>query len=203
MTGMLGGLLDFGLGRVNTRFDESHDRAMQKRGQRESKRNRAFQERMFKNRYQYSAEDMKRAGLNPMLMAGGASSSAPAGSVGHGGSGVSSAKQSSSSFGQNQVMKEQIKNLVADTNLKDSQSHKTDEESQTQAMLQNQIAAQTLQLFEQNKLTAGNAQSVNMDNILKKTITDFYGKNKNAHLLKDAGLNINTLMDLVKSALKR
>lgn len=36
----------------------------------ESKRNRAFQERMYKNRFTYSMEDMRRAGLNPMLAAG-------------------------------------------------------------------------------------------------------------------------------------
>lgn len=33
--------------------------------------NRRFQERMFRNRYQYTVEDMKAAGINPILAAGG------------------------------------------------------------------------------------------------------------------------------------
>ena len=33
----------------------------------EARRNREFQERMTRNRYQYTMEDMRRAGLNPIL----------------------------------------------------------------------------------------------------------------------------------------
>lgn len=39
----------------------------------------AFQERMFRNRYQYQMEDMRKAGLNPILAAGASPPSGPSG----------------------------------------------------------------------------------------------------------------------------
>jgi len=33
----------------------------------EAQRNRRFQRKMYKHRYQYTVEDMRRAGLNPAL----------------------------------------------------------------------------------------------------------------------------------------
>lgn len=47
---------------------------------READLNRDFQERMFKNRYQYTTEDLKAAGLNPALAYGNLSASVPSGS---------------------------------------------------------------------------------------------------------------------------
>lgn len=48
---------------------------------RQAARNRAFQERMTRNRYQYTMEDMRKAGLNPMLAFSQGGGSAPAGST--------------------------------------------------------------------------------------------------------------------------
>jgi hypothetical protein len=45
-------------------------------------KNRDFQERMTKNRYQFQMEDMRKAGLNPMLSMGLAPPGASAGAVG-------------------------------------------------------------------------------------------------------------------------
>lgn len=39
-------------------------------GASQAKKNRKFQERMFRHRYQYASEDMKAAGINPILAAG-------------------------------------------------------------------------------------------------------------------------------------
>ena len=47
----------------------------------EAKRQRRFQERMFRNRYSYTMEDMRNAGLNPILAAKQGPGSAPGGAM--------------------------------------------------------------------------------------------------------------------------
>lgn len=47
----------------------------------EAKRNRKFQERMAKTKYQYTMEDMKKAGLNPILAYKGIGGGTPSGSM--------------------------------------------------------------------------------------------------------------------------
>lgn len=46
----------------------------------EASRNRQFQEKMAKNAHQYQVADLKAAGLNPILSAGGSGASTPSGS---------------------------------------------------------------------------------------------------------------------------
>ncbi len=46
-----------------------------------AKQNRDFQERMFKNRYQYTVEDMSKAGINPILSAKLGGGNAPPGAA--------------------------------------------------------------------------------------------------------------------------
>ena len=65
----VGGLL----GLAGTAYSASQARA-------ESRRNRDFQERMSNTAYQRSMADMKEAGLNPILAAGGKPASSPSGS---------------------------------------------------------------------------------------------------------------------------
>lgn len=57
--------------------------AANKAARKEARRNRQFQERMYRNRYQYTMTDLKSAGLNPQLgLSGGLSvGNAPAGSM--------------------------------------------------------------------------------------------------------------------------
>lgn len=46
-----------------------------------SARQMAFQREMYKHRYQYTMEDMRKAGLNPILAAGAGAGSAPPGAA--------------------------------------------------------------------------------------------------------------------------
>lgn len=73
--GLLGGLLTGGAGLIGGAISA-------KLQAREAQRNRDFQERMFRNRHTIATDDLKRAGLNPILSAtGGAAGAAPSGSM--------------------------------------------------------------------------------------------------------------------------
>lgn len=99
----------------------------------------AFDERMFKNRYRYTMEDMRRAGLNPILaykQGGGSPPTAGlyqpgneyAGAASAAGAGVSSALAArradlelDAMAAQIDVAKEQAKNVRTDTEVKGKQ----------------------------------------------------------------------------------
>lgn len=96
-------------------------------------RQMAFQERTIRNRYQWTMEDMRKAGLNPILAyqqgggpaAGGASytpqnvgASAP--------EAVSSARQSIMARKQLQLLDAQIKNVAQDTTKKSAEVNTID-----------------------------------------------------------------------------
>lgn len=50
-------------------------------GMYEAHKNRQFQKHMFKNRHQYEVEDLRKAGLNPILSATGGTPGAPSGAM--------------------------------------------------------------------------------------------------------------------------
>jgi hypothetical protein len=87
---------------------------------REAKRNRGFQERMARNAYQYAVQDMKAAGLNPMLAFSQGGASTPSGSTAKAATGSSSSAISNAL--QAKIVSEQVKNLQADTQLKNDQA---------------------------------------------------------------------------------
>lgn len=81
-----------------------------------------FQERMFKNRHTYAVEDLRRAGLNPILSAQyGAGSSPPGASAtfqNPAAGAVSAAAQARLVNQQAQLLREKSENTAADTVLK-------------------------------------------------------------------------------------
>lgn len=88
---------------------------------REAKKNRQWQERMSNTAYQRAVSDMQKAGLNPALVYGqGAPSAAtPAGSAGS----AAAPPISMAELLQSKLTSAQVRNMDADTALKESQAH--------------------------------------------------------------------------------
>ena len=88
----------------------------------ESRDTREFNRWMYRNRHQMTVEDLKRAGLNPILSAqqgAGATPTMAAANLGSSGNPVVSALQA-------KQMKEQIKNVQADTEKKKEEAKTQD-----------------------------------------------------------------------------
>lgn len=88
----------------------------------ESSRNREFQERMAKNAHQYEVSDLKAAGLNPLLSAGGSGASTPSGSQANINTPkldltqyANSAADTKNKSTQNELLEAQINNVNAQT----------------------------------------------------------------------------------------
>jgi len=103
-----------------------------------AKRQMEFQERMARNAHQYEVEDLTKAGLNPVLSAGGSGSASPAGAMASVpndniiGDAVSSALQS-------KMINAQIDNMKMDTQKKQSERDATDTQGALNTiMFQNQ-----------------------------------------------------------------
>lgn len=86
-----------------------------------------FQERMSSTAYQRAAQDMKAAGLNPMMMAhGGMNASSPAGSPASpmvkSGLDADAVQKAIGTALAMKTTEEQVKNIAAETNLKNAET---------------------------------------------------------------------------------
>lgn len=90
---------------------------------RESKRNRQFQERMARNAYQYAMQDMKKAGLNPMLAFSQGGAATPGGSMASQDNVMSGVVNSAVAASQ---ARQQLRNLEAQENMLDAQTRQAD-----------------------------------------------------------------------------
>lgn len=126
----------------------------------------AFQERMYKSRYQMQMDDMRAAGLNPILSYSQGPPGAPGGAQAQISDTVTPAVNSglSAAMAAMDVKKreeeiglidEQRKNVSADTKLKESQRFKTDSES----MFINESFGKLYADIDRTKAEASSAQA--------------------------------------------
>lgn len=161
--------------------------------QTEENQRRAIREnqKSFKNRYLWTMRDMKKAGLNPILagnLGTGSAASAPTGP----GSGltsnpVTSAMQAKRVNEEIKNMTSQRANLDADTNLKDKQAI---------------VAEETVRQIEATiDQIATNTKSVQYDNVYKEITAAFYENAELAAMLKEGGLSLDKVLDVVTNRL--
>lgn len=163
--------------------------------------NRDFQTQMSNTAYQRSSEDMKKAGLNPMMMMGGAggAASSPSGSAASAASpirmedtlskGISSAAQNSRLLPELQNLLEQNKNTSSDTAVKTAQALNIAKDTEIKGhtaqktKVEKQIADANLKLI-QNTLPKSETSSKvatginNLVNDLIPAVSSAYGKAK-------------------------
>lgn len=123
LSDVVGGALGFLGGKETSRNNA--------RNQQNFEANLAFQKETAKNAHQWEVNDLKKAGLNPILSATG-------------GSGAKASGGSSLPDKQNKVATAiQMKNAVSQTKLLDAQTRKTDAETATEQQRPGQIGEQT------------------------------------------------------------
>lgn len=170
-----GSLVSGGLGLVGDLFSAHQARS-------EASRNRSFQERMSNTAHQREVEDLRKAGLNPILSVNRSGASTPGGSMAP----PPQMNSAVSNYNQSRLISEQIKNIKADTDLKNENADYVN-------FQQAKLGWEVRKLQEEIQAINNSAQSTALSNRLltnEVNLQDYIGTK---------GSNFKLLMDILTS----
>lgn len=155
----------------------------------------AFQERMSNTSWQRAVADMRAAGINPMLAVSQGGASSPPGAQTRVESALDKGINSAINARQMSLVKEQIKNIQADTSLKMSQRNLSDSQNEVSFMEQ-------MLKREQAEVAAASAQAIRLENVGKAVEaaidSSAYGKAtraiNRANPLSNSAVNVKRLL---------
>lgn len=142
-------------------------------GDKQASQNRNFQRDMSNTAHQREVEDLRAAGLNPILSANRGAST-PTGSVGT----MQTADFANAAY-KSMRIKEELNNIRADTQVKKDQAELAFEKKITERNLQNKLVHEMRNLAENNELirsqvsqTKNSARATELDNVGRELSAD-------------------------------
>lgn len=159
---------------------------------REAKKNRAFQERMSSTAHQRQVADLLKAGLNPMLAVHKGASSPPGAQARF----ESTAKDAIEGYKTGSLIKEQVKNIRADTRLKEEQALQSNMSAAQASAMINRIQEEVTLVREQWRATAA-------ENVGRNIEAEFYDSNEFAKIAKTLGITPDLLKGLLAPLVNR